>query len=222
MHHELVVASDAAAAARAAATRIAEEARRAVAAHGAFSLAVSGGRTPQAMFADLLDEQLPWVETSIFQVDERIAPAGDPQRNLTSLEGSLGPTVPVAICPMPVNDADLVAAAARYAGALPTVIDVIQLGLGPDGHTASLVPGDDVLDVADRRVAITATTYQGTKRMTLTYPALTHCGLLIWLVTGADKREALQQLLAGDLAIPAGRVVGPRSLVIADAAAAGS
>lgn len=221
MQHELVVLPDAAAVAHAAAERVAKEARAAVAARGVFSFAVSGGRTPWAMFADLTELQMPWESTSIFQVDERVAPANDPARNLTNLQNSLGPTVPVSIHPMPVNDNDLTAAAARYAGHLPATIDVIHLGLGPDGHTASLVPGDGVLDVVDRTVAVTTTEYQGTHRMTLTYPALTNCRLLLWLVTGADKREPLQQLLAGDHAIPAGRVMAARSVIIADAEAAG-
>ena len=221
MQHELIVLPDAAAVAHAAAERVAEEARAAVAARGVFSLAVSGGRSPWAMFADLAELTMPWESVELYQVDERIAPEGDPARNLTHLRESIGPQVPVVIHPMPVNADDLEAAAAEYAGDLPATIDVIHLGLGPDGHTASLVPGDAVLDVHDRTVAITTGEYQGTHRMTLTYPELGRSRLLLWLITGEDKREPLRQLLAGDRSIPAGRVTAPRSVIIADAAAAG-
>jgi len=95
----------------------------------------------------------------------------------------------------------------------------VHLGLGPDGHTASLVPGDPVLEVTDALVAVTQP-YQGHRRMTLTYPALARADQLLWLVTGADKREPLAKLLAGDESIPAGRVVAARSVVMADQAAA--
>ena len=95
----------------------------------------------------------------------------------------------------------------------------MHLGLGPDGHTASLVPGDPVLDVSDRLVAVTQP-YQGYRRMTLTFPALAHAELLLWLIVGAEKRDALVRLLSGDESIPAGRVSAPRSVVMADVDAA--
>jgi 6-phosphogluconolactonase len=221
MEHELVVLEDAAAVAAAGAARLAAEARAAVAERGACALAVSGGRTPWVMFCDLAGEDVPWERVSIYQVDERIAPDGDPARNLTNLELSLGPTVPAAIHPMPVADDDVEAAADRYAGDLPVALDVVHLGLGSDGHTASLVPDDDVLDVDDRLVAITDEPYQGTRRMTLTYPGLRRARLLLWVVTGADKRDPLRRLLAGDHGIPAGRVEASRSVVLADREAAG-
>jgi 6-phosphogluconolactonase len=154
----------------------------------------------------------------LFQVDERIAPEGDSSRNLTHLRESIG-NAPATVHPMPVNDADLDAAAAQYAAGLPEHFDLVHLGLGPDGHTASLVPGDPVLSDTGALVAVTRP-YQGQQRMTLTYPALARADQLLWLITGADKRDALAKLLAGDESIPAGRVQAARSLVLADAAAA--
>jgi 6-phosphogluconolactonase/glucosamine-6-phosphate isomerase/deaminase len=119
---------------------------------------------------------------------------------------------------MPVNDGDLEAAARRYGDSLPARFDLVHLGLGPDGHTASLVPGDPVLEVTDRPVAVTAE-YQGHRRMTLTYPALARADQLLWVVTGADKRAPLARLWAGDPSIPAGRVEAAASLIMADTAA---
>jgi 6-phosphogluconolactonase len=122
---------------------------------------------------------------------------------------------------MPVTQRDLEAAAREYEAALPERLDLVHLGLGPDGHTASLVPGDEVLDVSDRRVAITAEPYQDHRRMTLTYPALSDARRILWLVTGPDKREPLAKLLEGDESIPAGRVRNDEMTVVADEAAAG-
>jgi len=119
---------------------------------------------------------------------------------------------------MPVNDGDLEAAATAYGASLPEHFDLVHLGLGPDGHTASLVPGDPVLAVTDRLVALTQP-YQGRVRMTLTYPALARASQLLWLVTGADKKEPLAKLLSGDTTIPGGRVDAVASLVMADRAA---
>ncbi|HEX6786210.1 MAG TPA: 6-phosphogluconolactonase [Acidimicrobiales bacterium] len=217
MHSDLEVLADPPAVARAAAAYVADRARAAVADHESFHFAVSGGHTPWAMFAELAAEDVPWDRVVLYQVDERVAPAGDPDRNLTHLQQSLG-DAPAEVVAMPVEDDDLDAAAAAYADRLPGRFDLIHLGLGPDGHTASLVPGDPVLDVTDRLVAVTAP-YQGHERMTLTYPALTRADQLLWLITGADKRDPLRRLLAGDPTIPAGRVHAARSFVRADAAA---
>ncbi len=181
---------------------------------------MSGGTTPWAMFARLEVEDVPWSQTTIYQVDERIAPAADPDRNLAQLRSSLA-GAPANVVPMPVEHDDPEAAAAEYAAALPERFDLVHLGLGDDGHTASLVPGDPVLDVVDRLVAVTAE-YRGRRRMTLTYPALARADQILWLVTGADKVEALRRLRAGDRSIPAGRVEARRSLIVADRAAAGS
>src|ERR1700761_3982968 len=160
---------------------------------------MSGGRSPWAMLADLGDSaEMPWAQTGLFQVDERIAPAGDPDRNLTQMVLGLSIDHQHALRPMPVTDEDLEAAARSYEAGLPEAIDLIHLGLGPDGHTASLVPGDPVLEGDDRRVALTANEYQGRHRMTLTYPTLAAARQIVWLVTGEDKREPLAKLLAAD------------------------
>jgi len=217
MQHELETLPDPAAVAAAGATFVAELARAAVDAGGSFHFAVSGGHTPWAMFAELTQQQVPWDSVIIYQVDERVAPPGDPDRNITHLRQALGPA-PAEVWPMPVNESDLEAAAAVYADALPEQFDLVHLGLGPDGHTASLVPGDPVLEVTDRLVALTRP-YQDRVRMTLTYPALARASQLLWLVTGSDKKEPLARLLAGDTTIPAGRVEAAASLVMADRAA---
>jgi 6-phosphogluconolactonase len=217
VQHELEVLPTADAVANAAAAYVADRARAAAAERGRFTFAVSGGHTPWAMFDELAGEDVPWDHVVLYQVDERVAPDGDPDRNLTHLRESLGGAKAEVIA-MPVNDAGLDAAADRYAALLPDRFDLVHLGLGPDGHTASLVPGDPVLGVRDRLVAVTRP-YQGHQRMTLTYPALARAGQILWLVTGADKQVPLGQLLAGDESIPAGRVEAARSLVLADAAA---
>jgi 6-phosphogluconolactonase len=221
---------DSRAAARAAAARMAALAREAVATRGRFVIAVSGGRSPWHMLEALAAEEVPWAGVHLLQVDERIAPARDPDRNATHIEESLIARAPLPrdhVHLMPVEATDLEAAAARYARTVaalagdPAVIDLVHLGLGPDGHTASLVPGDPVLDVVDADVALTGV-YQGHRRMTLTYPALNRARRVLWLVTGDDKPWALARLRAGDRAIPGGRVRADAAEIFADAAAAGA
>lgn len=217
MSLELEVLPDAASVAGRGAEILAEQAASAVAARGRFVFAVSGGRTPWAMFAHL-SEAMPWGKVTIFQVDERIAPDGHPDRNLTHLLGSLPAGADVDVRAMPVGADDLDAAAASYAAGLPDRLDLVHLGLGRDGHTASLVPGDPVLEVTHRAVAITGP-YEGHRRMTLTYPVLNRARRILWLVTGADKADVLGRLVAGDRSIPASRVASARSLILADRAA---
>jgi 6-phosphogluconolactonase len=216
---EIEILPDAAAAAERGAELIAEHAAAAVSARGRFTLAVSGGHSPWAMF-ESLQGRLPWERVTIFQVDERIAPDGDPDRNLTQLVRCLPAGGAADIRAMPVWAHDLDAASAIYAKDLPDRLDLVHLGLGPDGHTASLVPGDPVLEVRDRAVALTGE-YQGRRRMTLTYPVLNGARFVLWLVTGADKVDALRRLEAGDASIPAGRVSSESALALADRAAAG-
>lgn len=216
----LEILPDPPAVARRAAKIVTEYARAAVAERGAFTFAVSGGRTPRAMFGELAGVEFPWSQTAIYQVDERVAPAGDPNRNLTLLRESLAAAALTDVYAMPVEATDLDAAADRYARLLPDRFDLIHLGLGPDGHTASLVPGDPVLDVVDRDVALTQP-YMGFRRMTITYPVIDRARALLWLVTGFDKLDALGRLCVHDESIPAGRVAVDQALILADTTAAG-
>ncbi len=219
---ELEVLGDERAAARRAAELIAADGAAAAAARGSFGFAMSGGRSPWAMLAILGElEQMPWEQTELFQVDERIAAPGSEDRNLTHMVLGLSMDHQAAMRPMPVTQRDLDGAARSYEEMLPERFDLVHLGLGPDGHTASLVPGDPVLEVGDRRVALTGATYQGHPRMTLTYPAIDAARKILWLVTGAEKRDPLAKLLAGDESIPAGRVKNDEMIVVADQAAAG-
>ena len=226
---KIEVYADAESVAREAAQLIARQAREAVAARGKFVMAVSGGKTPWIMLRDLANEDVPWKSVHIVQVDERVAPEGDPDRNLTHLHESLlehAPLRPEQIHAMPVDDSNLAAACLQYAQTLgeiagsPPVLDLVHLGLGPDGHTASLVPGDPVLGVKSTDVALTGI-YQGRRRMTLTYPIIDRSRLVLWLVTGSEKVGMLARLQAGDVSIPAGRVKQDRSVVLADRAAVG-
>ncbi len=223
------VLSDPDAVAREAATIIANEARIAVSTRGSFVLAVSGGRTPWIMLQMLAVEDIPWEGMHIVQVDERVAPEGHPDRNLTHLRESLklAPLRPEQIHPMEVNAVDLKAAARRYSDVLqkiagsPSVIDLVHLGLGPDGHTASLIPGDPVLTVNDSDVGVTGI-YQGRERMTLTYPIINRARNILWLVTGREKAAMLTRLCHGDGSIPAGQVQRDVATILADRAAADS
>ncbi len=224
---KIEVLADPEAVARRAAAFVAEEARRAARDRGRFLVALSGGTTPLRMLERLAEADVPWPLVHVFQVDERIVEASDPARNFTGLRRSLLERVPVPaeqIHPMPVEYADLAAAAAQYAATLrviagtPPVLDLVHLGLGDDGHTASLAPGDPVLEVVGAEVAITGP-YRGCRRMTLTYPMLDRARCILWLVTGPGKTEALRHLGRGDRSLPAGRVSTERALLLADGVA---
>jgi len=226
---QLEVLADDAAVARRGAAVIAAEARAAVAGRGRFCLALSGGRTPWAMLRALADEDVPWAGVQLFQVDERIAPAGDAQRNLTHIAANLLVRVPLPaaqVHALPVEAADPAAAALGHGALLrshcgtPPVLDLVHLGLGADGHTASLVPGDPVLDVTDAELAITGP-YQGHRRMTLTYPVLNAARRVLWLATGAEKQSMLARLRSADPSIPAGRIESARAMLLTDRAAVG-
>ena len=224
----LIVRADPAAAARCAADEIVRVCREAVRRRGRALVAVSGGTTPWLMLRELRARELPWESIHLAQVDERCAPRGDPQRNLTRLEEILlrdGPLPATQLLAMPVEDAPPELAAAAYQTTLearfgaPVRFDLVQLGLGIDGHTASLVPGDAALSIADRDVALTGP-YQGLRRMTLTLPALSRARERLWLVTGAPKAARLAQLLGGTGEIPALRVARDHTIVVADRACA--
>ena len=222
------VFDDADSVARAGAEVIARQCRAAIESRGRFVMAVSGGHTPWNMFRLLAREELSWSRVHVFQVDERVAPPDDPDRNLKALRESLlnrSTLPPEQIYAMPVESADLTLAAARYSATLreiagsPPMLDLVHLGLGPDGHTASLVPGDPVLDVTDVDVAVSRA-YQGRQRLTLTYPVLNRARSILWIVTGTDKSGMLRRLADGDLSIPAGRVRRDDAIVLADREAA--
>jgi 6-phosphogluconolactonase len=220
--------ADDSAVATAASKLIAAEARASVAARGRFLMAVSGGKTPWAMLKDLATEDVPWANVHIFQVDERLAADGDPDRNLTHLHASLlgnAPIPPENIHAMPVTAADPVQGSRDYEETLgrwagtPPVLDLVHLGLGADGHTASLVPDDPVLDCHDRDVALTGV-YQNRRRMTLTFPMINRSRRILWLATGAGKIPMVTRLLALDSTIPAGRVTQENAILFTDTDAA--
>jgi len=220
--------ADEPAVATAAAKLIAAEARAAVAARGRFLMAVSGGKTPWAMLKDLAAEDVPWANVHIFQVDERLAPDGDPDRNLTHLHASLLGDAPIPlenIHAMPVTSADPAQGVRDYEETLatwsgqPPVLDLVHLGLGADGHTASLVPDDSVLTCRDRDVALTDV-YQNRRRMTLTFPIINRARRILWLATGAGKIPMVARLLALDSTIPAGCVTQENAVLFTDRDAA--
>lgn len=213
--------------ARAAAEHVARLASAAIAARGRFTMALSGGSTPWIMLRELAALDVDWSKVHVFQVDERAVPDGDDARNWTHVTASLLDAVAIPsthLHPMPVLDPPD-AAAATYAATLAAVtgpdqvLDLAQLGLGGDGHTASLVPDDPVLDVTDRDVAWTTNLYQGTHRMTLTYPCLARARTLLWLVAGAGKRAIVGRMMERDHAIPAGRLPQDNAVLFADHAA---
>ncbi|RPI09569.1 MAG: 6-phosphogluconolactonase [Actinobacteria bacterium] len=196
----------------------------AIAARGRFTLAVSGGSTPAAMFAALSQLALPWRQVHVFQVDERVAPDGDRDRNLCDLSANLLDRVPVHAHLMDVTANDLGDAARRYDAELHAVtgdgvLDLVHLGLGDDGHTASWPPGDPVIDVDDVDVATTKP-YRGRVRMTLTVRAVNRARDVMFLVAGADKAEMVQKLVSRDPSIPASRVRADATLLVDDRAAA--
>ncbi len=215
---------DADAAARRAAAFIAGRALEAVRERGCFLLALSGGETPLPMFEALAAQPLPWRHVELFQVDERIAAKGSAARNWTRIEQLLVAPLglaPQQLHPIPVEAVDPAAAAAQYnemllarAGTQPT-LDLVHLGLGADGHTASLFQNDAALDVDTAWVSATGV-HHGHRRITLTLPALRRARCILWLVCGEDKSAMLSRLTRGDATIPAGRVPADRAWVMAD------
>jgi 6-phosphogluconolactonase len=224
----VTLAADASAAAQVAAGHLAQCVRARIKSTGRSVIALSGGRTPLAMLQQLAILELPWPALHVMQTDERIAPHGDAHRNLTFIEQILverGPLPRLNMHAMPVEAADLTAAARDYQGLLeslcgtPAVLDVVHLGIGADGHTASLVPGDALLEVSTRDVGISVP-YQGFRRMTLTVPAINRSRDILWLIAGSDKAARVAELVHGAGTTPALRIAREQALVIVDAAAA--
>jgi 6-phosphogluconolactonase len=213
--------------AEAAAAYLAQQITTTLATKSTFSMAISGGRTPWEMLKILAKADLPWQRVNLFQVDERVAPDGHADRNLTQLFQAIAGTPMVTqlrIFPMPVLAADLEEGCREYTQVIHEVtegksLDLIHLGLGSDGHTASLVPEDGVMEVQDRLVACTQNTYQGRIRMTLTYPLLNSAKQLLWIVTGSEKQEMVKRLLQQDPSIPAGSIRQENALLLVDQAA---
>ena len=223
---KLEVLADADAVARRAAAHIAAASRAALAARGRFVLAVSGGRTPWPMLRALADQDVPWSAVHVFQVDERVAPAGDPDRNLTHLrESLLDARRPEQIHAMPVEapistpPPRTTRASSRASPARRRCSTSCISASAPTATPRRSCPATRCSSVADRDVALTGP-YQERRRMTLTYPVLDRAREILWLVTGADKAPMLARLRAGDRSIPAGRVRGERALALVDRAAA--
>ena len=223
---EVEVLPDGQALANRAADIVAGRLSLAIEARGLATLAVSGGSTPAAFLAELAGRKLPWESVHVFQVDERVAPPGDPDRNLTGLHEALldrAPIPPRNVHPMPVDATDLAAAAAAYSDEIRTVtgpkgrLDVVHLGLGDDGHTASWPPGDPVVGARDDAAVVGP--FNGQLRMTLTPPAVNRAGWIVWLITGASKAPVVRGLLAGDAALPGARVRREGVSLLTDAAA---
>ncbi|HEY0519841.1 MAG TPA: 6-phosphogluconolactonase [Ilumatobacteraceae bacterium] len=213
---DFVIAEDAGAAAREAASWVARQLSNAASLRGSATVAFSGGSTPALMLAALADERLPWKDITIFQVDERVAPDGDPDRNAGLLDAlrSNGPTIHL----MPVTDPDLEAACRRYAALLPPRLDIVHLGFGDDGHTASWPPGDPVVD-AEGAVAMSGE-YKGRVRMTLTVPTVNAARRRLVLVTGSAKAPIVERWMLNDPALPANRVSRTGTYVVLDSDAA--
>lgn len=213
------VHDDPGAAARACAAHLAQALRDGLARRSRGALALSGGRSAPLLLDLLARHDLRWDLIDLYQVDERIAPDGDPARNAGVLLAAFG-ALPARLHCYEVSDPDLRGALERYSRSLPDRFDAIHLGLGADGHCASLVPGDAVLDARGVAVAPSADPYEGHRRVTLTYDGLARTERIVWLVVGADKRDALSALVRDDPTIPASLVRGGTQRIVCDTAAA--
>jgi 6-phosphogluconolactonase len=209
-----------------AAAWIGEQARRAISERQAFSLALSGGRGPHGLFEALAREKIAWERVHLFQVDERAAPLESPERNFRAIVALLVDRVSIPceqLYPMPVAREDLQAAAADYAATLARVLgpgrvlDLVHLGLGEDGHTASLLPGDPAPESG--APVIVSMEYQGLRRLSLNYHVLSSARQRCWFVTGAAKSEVLPRAVDGDPGIPAGRIEREEAWFFVDQAA---
>ena len=212
---------------RAAAEFIARQLAAAVRERGRATLAISGGRSPWGMLDELAAQAVAWESVHLFQVDERIAPPDDEARNWKRfLAGVLARQVPPENRhPMPVEIEAPDAAADAYSRTLaewtgqPPELDVVHLGIGADGHTASLFSGDSPLEERKRLVAASRR-HEGYRRLTLTLPALAGARSIVWFAVGAARRDVLNRLFDGDTSIPASRVRRDRAVCFTDLAAA--
>ena len=213
---DIVVAPDPHGAASEAAAWLARQLRNAVARRGRATVALSGGSTPALMLAELAQLAVPWVATTVFQVDERVAPDGNPDRNASLLEPLRSRSATINL--MPVTAADLDAASHQYAALMPERLDVVHLGVGDDGHTASWPPGDPVIH-AGGVVAISGE-YKGRVRMTLTVPAVNAARHRLVLATGSPKATIIERWMLHDHALPIERVSRTNTLVVLDSQSA--
>jgi 6-phosphogluconolactonase len=233
---DIVVLPDAAALVDAAAALLVSQAEASLVARGSFALALAGGSTPRALYqrmaAQPLRENLPWAHTLLFWGDERYVPPDHPDSNQRMAREALINHVPIPatqIFPPPVSgepQADAASYEATLRAALPgepPCLDMALLGMGADGHTASLFPGTTALDEHERLVAATFVEKLEAWRLTMTYPLLNKAALLVFLVAGPDKAEAARAVLRprdGDPLLPARRIEPQGRLVwLLDAAA---
>lgn len=183
----------------AAAAWMARRVRDSVRRRGEALIAVSGGSTAPPLFTALLQHDVPWDRVTIWQVDERVAPEGDPERNAIQLTA-----VPGRLRLMPVTAKDLRAAARRYGAGLPQRFDLVHLGLGDDGHTASWPPGHPVVDSEQPCEAIGE--FNGFERMTLTPRVVNAARSRLMLTLGASKAEMVERWMLRDPSLPVDRV----------------
>lgn len=238
-HHQVTVLADPAAVAVSTADRLVALAAAAIEERGIFRVALSGGGTPRQVYPLLLErprlQAVDWSRVEFFWGDERAVPPDHPESNFGVAYQALIAHLPGArndrIHRMPAEAADLDGAALTYEsevrlafdarGYTPPAFDLVWLGMGPDGHTASLFPGSDALDEADRWVVGNWAPSQAAWRMTMTYPLINAAREALFVVTGADKAGALRSIRDGDDAFPAARVHAQRTAWLVDAAAAG-
>jgi 6-phosphogluconolactonase len=233
------VLPDSPSACRAVADRFIELAAEAIATRGAFRVALSGGGTPKTVYPMLLEPErrdaVEWSRVEFFWGDERTVPPDHPESNFgvayQMLIAQLPDVRPDRIHRMPAEAPDLHAAALTYESELrlafgargdePPAFDLIWLGMGPDGHTASLFPGSEALDETERWAVGNWAPHPQAWRMTLTFPVLNAARAVIFAVEGANKAEAIRRIREGGSGLPAERVSGDQVEWIIDAAAAG-